>query len=153
MWRVLGIMQIAIGADHAGFELKETLKEALDMEGHEVADVGTTSKDESVDYPDYANKVCDLVNKGKAEYGVLICGSGIGMSIAANRYPKIRAALCNDGLTAELARLHNDANILCLGARTLGSDTAKRALQRFLNTEFEGGRHQFRVEKLGQINP
>lgn len=146
-------MRIAIGSDHAGFELKETLIEALDIEGVAYTDVGTSSKDESVDYPDYANKVCDLVNKGKADFGVLICGSGIGMSIAANRYPRIRAALANDGLTAELARQHNDANILCLGARTLGSDTAKRALHRFINTEFEGGRHQFRVEKLGQINP
>lgn len=146
-------MHIAIGSDHAGFELKETLKEELDIQGVEYTDVGTGSKDESVDYPDFANRVSDLVSKGKTEYGVLICGSGIGMSIAANRYPRIRAALANDGLTAELARQHNDANILCLGARTIGSETAKRALHRFLNTEFEGGRHQFRVEKLGQINP
>ena len=145
-------MHIAIGSDHAGFELKETLKEMLDLEDIECTDVGTDSKNESVDYPDFANSVATLVAKGKADYGVLICGSGIGMSIAANRYPKIRAALCNDGLTAELARQHNDANILCLGSRTLGSETAKRALHRFLGTEFEGGRHQFRVEKLGKIN-
>ena len=145
-------MHIAIGSDHAGFELKESLIEAIGIEGVEFTDVGTSSKDESVDYPDFANKVSDLVLKGKADYGVLICGSGIGMSIAANRYPGIRAALCTDGLSAELARLHNDANILCLGSRVLGSETAKRALHRFLNTEFEGGRHQFRVEKLGKIN-
>lgn len=145
-------MKLAIGSDHAGFELKEELKEELNNQGIEVTDVGTSSKEESVDYPDFANRVSDLVLKGKVDYGVLICGSGIGMSIAANRYPGIRAALCTDGLSAELARLHNDANVLCLGSRTLGSDTAKRALHRFLNTEFEGGRHQFRVEKLGKIN-
>ena len=145
-------MKIAIGSDHAGFELKESLFEALDIEGAEVVDVGTENKNDSVDYPDFANKVSSLVLKGTADYGVLICGSGIGMSMAANRYPGVRAALCTDGLSAELARKHNDANILCLGARVLGSDTAKRALHRFLNTEFEGGRHQFRVEKLGKIN-
>lgn len=145
-------MKIAIGSDHAGYELKETLKEELDLMDVDVTDVGTSSKDESVDYPDFANKVCDLVLKGKVERGVLICGSGIGMSIAANRYPGIRAALCKDGLAAELARQHNDANVICIGARVVGSDTAKRALKRFFETEFEGGRHQFRVEKLGKIN-
>jgi ribose 5-phosphate isomerase B len=140
--------RVAIGADHAGIHLKDDLKEELTNMGCEVIDFGTNSKD-AVDYPDIANRVCDAVLKGGAAYGVLMCGSGIGMSIAANRHAGIRAALCHDGLSAELSRRHNDANVLCLGARVLGPETAKRALMRFLNTEFEGGRHLFRVEKLG----
>lgn len=142
------IKRIAIGSDHAAIHLKEDLKEELALQGVEVVDFGTNSK-EPVDYPDIANRVCDAVLKGTATYGVLMCGSGIGMSIAANRHPGIRAALCHDGLSAELSRKHNDANVLCLGGRVMGPETAKRALHRFLNTEFEGGRHQFRVEKLG----
>lgn len=140
--------RIVIASDHAGFQLKEELKEALVQLGYAPEDLGTHSR-ESVDYPDVANRLCDWLKKNKDMKGVLICGSGIGMSIAANRHSHIRAALCTDGLSAELARKHNDANVLCLGSRILGSETAKRALQRFLNTEFEGGRHQFRVEKLG----
>ena len=140
--------RVAIGSDHAGYSLKEELKDDLVRMGMEVVDYGTTNAEQSVDYPDIANRVADAVLKG-IQFGVLICGSGIGMSIAANRHPGIRAALCHDGLSAELSRRHNNANILCLGARVLGSETAKRALLRFLQTDFEGGRHQFRVEKLG----
>lgn len=140
-------VKVAIGSDHAGVHLKEDLVEELTIQGFEVVDFGTHGKD-SVDYPDIANRVCDAVLKG-IPYGILLCGSGIGMSIAANRHAGIRAALCNDGLSAELSRKHNDANVLCLGARVLGPETAKRAMKRFLNTEFEGGRHLFRVEKLG----
>lgn len=140
--------RIAIASDHAGWLLKEELKEELDMLGYQPEDMGTHSK-EPVDYPDVANRLCDWIKGQKDGIGILICGTGIGMSIAANRHSHIRAALASDGLSAELARKHNNANVLCLGGRTMGSDTARRALKRFLNTEFEGGRHQFRVEKLG----
>jgi ribose 5-phosphate isomerase B len=139
---------IAIASDHAGFELKELLKNDIRECGFEVADLGTHDG-LSVDYPDYANGLCDWITGHEDSKGVLICGSGIGMSIAANRHPNIRAALCRDGLSASLARRHNDANVLCLGARLTGSDVAKDALKQFLTTAFEGGRHAKRVEKLG----
>lgn len=139
---------IAIAGDHAGFELKSLLKQELLRLGHEPLDLGTDGV-ESVDYPDFANRLADALRTGAARRGVLICGSGIGVSIAANRYPHIRAALCHDGLSARLSRQHNDANVLCLGARLTGVDVAKDCLQVFLGTEFEGGRHQNRVAKLG----
>ncbi len=139
---------IAIASDHAGIELKESLKQELKDMGFEVQDLGTNSA-QSVDYPDYAHALADVIEKTPGAMGVLICGSGIGMSIAANRHKRVRAALCHDGLSAELSRRHNDANVLCLGARLTGADVAKEALKRFLNTAFEGGRHAGRVEKLG----
>jgi ribose 5-phosphate isomerase B len=139
---------IAIAADHAGVDYKQALIEDLRQLGHEVRDLGTNSL-ESVDYPDFAAKVAEAVKTGQASCGRLICATGTGMSIAANRVPGIRAALCHDITTVRLARQHNDANVLCLGARILGLTTARDVLMAFLEVEFEGGRHQRRVDKLG----
>jgi len=139
---------IAIASDHAGFELRGQLHALLKTAGYQVLDLGTDST-ESVDYPDFASKVAQAITSGQAAQGVLVCGSGIGMSIAANRYQGIRAALCHDVTTARLARQHNDANILCLGARILGAQEAGDTLRAFLETPFEGGRHQRRVDKMG----
>lgn len=138
---------VAIACDHAGVSLKESLKEVLASLGYSVLDLGTHGT-ESVDYPDYADAVAGAIENGKARWGVLICGSGIGISIAANRHKHIRAALCTNGLTAKLSRQHNDANVLVLGARLVGIDVAKDCLMQFFGTEFEGGRHQRRVEKM-----
>lgn len=140
-------MKIAIGCDHAAFELKASLAALLEKQGHEVLNMGTNGPD-SVDYPDFARAVCEAVLSGKAERGVLICGSGIGMSMAANRFPGIRAALCSEPLSARLSRLHNDANVLCLGARLIGPTMAEEILGTWLSASFEGGRHAKRVEKL-----
>lgn len=140
--------KIAIASDHAGFELKTQLKQELERLGFEPLDLGTDGP-ASVDYPDFAVKMAQTLKAGDATRGVLVCGSGIGISIAANRHPHVRAALCHDHLTARLARLHNNANVLCLGGRTTGPDVARDCLQVFLGTEFEGGRHQNRVAKLG----
>jgi ribose 5-phosphate isomerase B len=140
--------KIAIASDHGGFDLKTQLKQELERLGFEALDLGTDGP-ASVDYPDFAVKMAQALKSGPATRGVLICGSGIGISIAANRHPHIRAALCHDHLTAYLARWHNDANVLCLGGRTTGVDVARDCLQVFLGTEFEGGRHQNRVAKLG----
>jgi ribose 5-phosphate isomerase B len=139
---------IAVAADHAGVALKSELASELDSLGFDVLDLGTNGP-ESVDYPDYANALAETMRQGKVKRGVLVCGSGIGVSIAANRHPGIRAALCHDAVTARLARLHNDANVLVLGARTIGLEVAKDCLRIFLNTAFEGGRHARRVAKLG----
>ncbi len=139
---------IAIAADHAGVSLKDTLKTELGELGFEVLDLGTHGP-ESVDYPDYADKLADALREGRAKRGVLVCGSGIGVSIAANRHPGVRAALCHDAVTARVARQHNDANVLVLGARTIGLDVAKDCLKVFMGTAFEGGRHARRVDKLG----
>lgn len=138
---------IAIASDHAGVELKAQIKEHLTSLGHGVLDLGPAST-ASVDYPDYADKLAAALEAQQAERGVLICGSGIGISIAANRHRHIRAALCHDGLSAKLSRQHNDANVLVLGARLIGSDTAKDCATVFFSTAFEGGRHQNRVNKL-----
>ena len=138
---------IVIASDHAGVELKEVLKSEATALGFSVTDLGP-SDITSVDYPDYAKKLCEWIKTNTAAKGVLICGSGIGMSISANRFPHIRAALCHDGLSATLTRKHNDANVLCIGARLIGVDTAKDMLKQFLTTEFEGGRHQKRIDKL-----
>ncbi len=138
---------VAIAADHGGFELKATLSADLRARGYEVLDFGTNSGD-SVDYPDYAEMVAEAVRAGRAGRGVLICGSGIGMSIAANRFPGIRAALVHDNLSARLCRQHNDANVLCLGGRLIGPEVARDCLTAFLDTPFEGGRHARRVGKL-----
>lgn len=140
-------MKIAIGNDHAGVEFKNTIKEHLRKQGHEVINVGTDTLD-SVDYPDIAKEVSNLVVSGKAEYGILICGTGIGISIAANKNEGIRAALCTNEFTARLSRQHNNANIIALGARVLGDELAKACVDVFLNTEFEGGRHAKRVGKI-----
>lgn len=138
---------IAIASDHGGFELKKLLKPMLEARGLTVLDLGTDSAD-SVDYPDFAYALAAAIRDGKAARGVLCCGSGIGISIAANRYPEIRAALVHDALTAKLCRQHNDANVICLGGRTTGPDVALDCLSIFLDTDFEGGRHARRTGKL-----
>lgn len=140
---------VALAADHAGFELKNLLRDELKSQGYDILDLGTNSSD-SVDYPDFGRQLGEAVASGKAKYGVAVCGSGIGISIAANRIPGCRAALCTDSLMARLSRQHNDANVLALGARLIGPDTAKDCLKAFLATDFEGGRHERRVAKLGQ---
>lgn len=140
-------MKIAIGNDHAGVEFKNIIKEHLRKQGHEVINVGTDTLD-SVDYPDIAKEVSELVINEKVNYGILICGTGIGISIAANKIHGIRAALCNNEFTARLSRQHNNANIIALGARVLGDELAKACVDTFLNTEFEGGRHAKRVGKI-----
>ncbi len=139
---------IAIASDHGGFELKSALKAELARLGHETLDLGTNGPT-SVDYPDFADAMADAIGQGRAERGILICGTGIGISIAANRHPELRAALVHDAYTARMARQHNDANVLVLGGRTIGVETAKDCLDVFLTTAFEGGRHARRVEKLG----
>jgi ribose 5-phosphate isomerase B len=138
---------IAIGSDHAGYVLKSAVADWLKEAGHEVLDLGTNGS-ESVDYPDFGRAVGEAVASGKAEKGIVVCGSGIGISIAANRVKGARAALCMNGLMARLSRQHNDANILALGERLIGVETARDCLNEFLNTPFEGGRHQRRVDKL-----
>ena len=139
---------VAIGNDHAGVALKSALLPVLAACGFSTLDLGTTSTD-SVDYPDYGHSVAQAVTDGRAQFGIAICGSGIGISIAANRVAGARAALCHTGLSAQLARQHNDANILALGARMIGEAEAKECVTRFLTTGFEGGRHAARVQKLG----
>jgi ribose 5-phosphate isomerase B len=139
---------VALAADHAGFELKNLLRDELKAQGYDILDLGTNSAD-SVDYPDFGRQLAETVASGKAKIGVAVCGSGIGISIAANRIPGCRAALCTDSLMARLSRQHNDANVLALGARLIGTDTARDCLKAFLDTPFEGGRHQRRVDKLG----
>lgn len=140
-------MRIAISSDHAAIELKAQLREWLIEEGHEVADLGPDTT-ESVDYPDYGYKLADVVADGTAERGIALCGSGIGISISVNRNPAVRCALVSEPLSASLAREHNDANVLAMGARLTGVDMAKACITAFLDTEFAGGRHQRRVDKL-----
>jgi len=140
-------MRFAVGADHAGFELKEHLRAVLTAAGHEVVDLGTRST-ESTDYPDWAELVAAAVAGGAAERGLLVCGSGVGMAIAANRHRGVRAAACSDLFTARLARAHNDANLLALGARIVAPGLAEAILETFAGTPFEGGRHERRVAKL-----
>lgn len=140
---------IAVASDHAGFDLKEILKRDLQEAGHDVIDLGTNST-ASVDYPDFGTALADAIASGKAARGVLVCGSGIGISIAANRNPKVRAAVAHDVTSARLSRLHNDANVVAFGARLIGAETAREALKVFLAAEFEGGRHARRVAKLSK---
>ena len=143
-------MRIAIGADHAGFQLKGKLAQRLAEQGLEVHDQGTNSE-ESVDYPDYARAVAEEVARGTADGGVLICGTGIGMAIAANKVPGIRAANADSELAAQLSREHNNANVLTLGARLLDDATAYRILDAWLHAAFAGGRHQRRIDKITQM--
>ena len=140
-------MRIAIASDHAAIELKAALREWLIELGHEVADLGPDSAD-SVDYPDFGYLLAGVVADGTATRGIALCGSGIGISIAVNRNPAVRCALVSEPLSAALAREHNDANVLAMGARLTGVDMAKACITAFLETEFAGGRHQRRVEKL-----
>lgn len=138
---------VALGSDHAGFELKEIVKEHLSERGITPLDLGTDST-RSVDYPDYARKVCEAVLNGTAEKGILLCGTGLGMSMMANRYKGIRGALCHDHFTAVAARSHNDSNVLILGGRILGADLAREIVDTWLDTPFEGGRHERRTKKF-----
>ena len=138
---------IAIACDHGGFGLKSTLVEELNKQGYDVLDLGCNTTD-SVDYPDYAYKLAQAIKDGQAERGIVVCGSGIGISIAVNRFPEVRCALVHDALGARMCREHNDANVIAFGDRMIGVATALDAMNVFLNTEFEGGRHARRVEKL-----
>ena len=138
---------IVIASDHAGYELKEVLKQELTTMGYQVWDLGTGST-ESVDYPDFGRAAAEAIADGRSSRGIIVCGTGIGISIAANRYPGIRAALCHDVETARLGREHNDANLLALGGRTTDPETAKACLKTFLETPYDGGRHEPRVAKL-----
>ena len=140
-------MKIALGADHAGFELKEKLRAKLEASGHQVVDLGTNSS-ESTDYPDYAKAAAEQVAHGEADRGILVCSTGIGMSIAANKVHGVRAAVVTSPETAELARKHNDANVLALSGKFTKPEDAWRYVNTFLTTEFEGGRHARRVGKI-----
>ncbi|MEA2114402.1 MAG: ribose 5-phosphate isomerase B [Thermodesulfobacteriota bacterium] len=140
-------MKIAVGSDHGGFEFKQLIIEFLHEIGHEIDDVGCYDT-QSVDYPDFADKVCVKVGNGVCERGILICGTGIGMSISANRYRDVRAALCHEAYTARMSREHNNANVLCLGGRVLGPEIALDIVGTWIKTEFAGGRHQRRLDKL-----
>ena len=139
--------RIAITSDHAAFEMKTLVVEHLRSGGYEVLDLGTASTD-SVDYPDYGYRMADAIASGQVERGIALCGSGIGISISVNRHPACRCALVSDGLAARLAREHNDANVLAMGARLIGIETARDCVDQFLATPFAGGRHQRRVDKL-----
>ncbi|HZH67737.1 MAG TPA: ribose 5-phosphate isomerase B [Chitinophagales bacterium] len=139
--------KIAIGSDHAGFEYKSALIKYLNSKNVEVKDFGTDSLD-SVDYPDYVHPLCDYIEKGNCDYGILLCGSSNGVAITANKHQDIRAAICWENEISELARLHNDANVICLPARFISLEDAIKFIDTFLTTDFEGGRHQRRVDKM-----
>ena len=140
-------MRVAVGSDHRGYETKQRIISLLGKWQHQALDLGTAGK-ESVDYPDYALRVAEAVSRGEADRGILICGTGIGMCIAANKVPGVRAAPCHDSITAEMSRRHNDANVLCLSADLLGGELLDRMVKIWLETDFEGSRHARRVEKI-----
>ena len=141
-------MKIAIGCDHGGYELKKKILKYLDEHGYRYRDYGCSSSTESVDYPDIAFPVAEAVASGKYDRGILVCGTGIGVSICANRVRGVRCALCGDPVSAELTRKHNNSNVLALGGRILGSEVAKEIVSKWLTTEFEGGRHERRLTKI-----
>ena len=143
-------MFVIIGSDHAGLDLKKDVLDLLMDLGHEYADYGTDTP-QSVDYPDFGEKVAQAVSSGKADRGILICGTGIGMSIVANKFHNIRAALCNDLFSAKMSRLHNDANILVMGGRIIGKDLARAIVNTWMKTDFESGRHLNRLKKISLI--
>ena len=143
-------MKFYVATDHAGIDLKNATVDMLTLKGHDVVDLGPFEK-ERVDYPDFAVKVCESVLAEPGSFGILICGSGIGMSMAANRHKGIRAALCHDAYTAAMARAHNDANVLCFGERVVGQGVAESMLDAWIEGTFEGGRHCGRVEKIEAI--
>lgn len=143
---------LAIASDHAGYALKEVLKATLEQMGVQVADLGTHDE-RSCDYPDFAHLVAAGVANGRYRLGVLVCGTGIGMSITANRHSGVRAALCNEAFAAKMARAHNDANVLCVGSRVIGPGVAQDVLRAFLGARFEGGRHAVRVDKIDRRGP
>ncbi len=140
-------MKISITSDHAGVELKEELVEFIESMGHSVKDLGPFNTD-SIDYPDYAQKMCKTVVDKESDLGIAICGTGVGMSMACNKVPGIRASLCSESYSAKLTRQHNNSNVLCLGARVIGVELAKDIVNEYLKAEFEGGRHQRRIDKL-----
>ncbi len=140
-------MKIVAAADHAGYELKNQLVALLREQGHEVEDLGT-NENASVDYPDYAHRVADKIVSGAAERGLLVCGTGVGMAITANRHPGVRAVVASDVFTARMSRSHNDANVLALGSRVVGAGLAREILSAWLNGDYEGGRHDHRVKKI-----
>lgn len=143
-------MKYVIGNDHGGLDLEEVVKDELERLGHEVYHVGAYDS-ESVDYSDYAKKACTEVIEGRADFAILICGTGLGMSISANKIQGIRAACVSEAYSARMSRAHNNANTLCMGARVIGSETCRMIVNEFVNTEFEGGRHQRRVDKIMDI--
>jgi ribose 5-phosphate isomerase B len=144
-------MKYYIGADHAGIDIKAYVKELFEKRGHEVVDLGPNTKDR-VDYPDYASKVCKSVLEDEGSKGILICGSGIGMSMAANKFDGIRAALCHNEYSAKMAREHNDANVICLGERVSGFGMVEAIVDAWNDSSFEGGRHEGRVEKINALS-
>jgi ribose 5-phosphate isomerase B len=143
-------MRIAVGTDHRGYEIRSKVIELVERLGHEVEDAGTFSN-EAVDYPDIAAQVSQKVSRGEVDRGILVCGTGLGMCIAANKFPGVRAAPCHDDLTAEMSRRHNDTNVLCLSADLLGERLIDRMIELWLSTPFEGGRHARRVQKIGEL--
>ena len=143
-------MRISVGSDHRGYKVKSKVIELLNQLGHETVDVGTNS-DESVDYPDIAKRVGQQVSDGEVERGILICGTGIGMAITANKYANVRAATCHDEITAEMSRRHNDVNVLCLSGDRLGQRSIDQLVQLWITTEFEGGRHERRIDKISDL--
>lgn len=143
-------MRIAIGSDHRGYQLKQLLGDLIRSKGHEVEDVGADGE-ESVDYPDFAEQVARKISAGEIDRGVLICGTGIGMAITANKFKGVRAGTCTDEVTAEISRRHNNLNVLCLSADMVSPRTAERMVQIWIETEFEGGRHQRRLDKIAEI--
>jgi ribose 5-phosphate isomerase B len=143
-------MKVAIGSDHRGYQAKEAIKRFLIQMGHDVTDFGA-GENQSTDYPDIAVPVCTAVSRKEADRGILLCGSGIGMSMTANKVCGIRAALCHDELTAEMSRRHNDANVLCMAGDLLGDELMRRMVDVWMATEFEGGRHERRIKKMMAI--
>ncbi|NUQ65607.1 MAG: ribose 5-phosphate isomerase B [Pirellulales bacterium] len=143
-------MRIAVGSDHRGVAMRAKILDLLRALGQDAVDLGTNEQG-SVDYPDVAAQVARMVSDGQAERGILICGTGLGMSIVANKFPGVRAAACHDDLTAEISRRHNDLNVLCLSADILGERLVDRMIEIWLNTQFEGGRHARRVEKIRDL--
>lgn len=143
-------MKYIIGNDHGGIDLVDSVEEKLLELGHEVEKVGTYTKD-SCDYPDFAKKACEKVLSNEADFAILICGTGLGMSLAANKFKGIRAACVSDVYSAKMSRAHNNCNVLCFGSRVIGSEVAKMIVEVFVNTKFEGGRHSNRVEKITEI--
>ena len=143
-------MRISVGSDHRGYKVKSKVIELLNQLGHATVAVGTTS-DESVDYPDNAKRVGQQVSDSEVERGILICGTGIGMAITANKYANVRAATCHDEITAEMSRRHNDVNVLCLSGDMLGQRSSDQLVQLWITTEFEGGRHERRIDKISDL--
>ena len=143
-------MKLALGCDHGGYPLMQEVKKHLEEKGIEYTDFGTYSE-ESCDYPDFAEKAADAVKSGACDFGILVCGTGIGISIAANKIHGIRAALCSDSYSAEMTRRHNNANMLAMGARVIGAGQALKIVDTFLSTDFEGGRHERRIQKITEL--